>query len=249
MSLILTGGADGVDAAAMHMCLINGHKLHVYIPRYHRLADTVRRVQSGQSTPMGWKISQRDEKTSRIVPIGHHHHHHDYNLTDDNFLRDHVTIADPQCRFAYQACCRVRPGFAGYSDASKALIMLNVSIVDRCDALFAFGWADRRSAHDPLGVIWHLRVKGDTGWSVELAQLLHKPVYVYDLQCEQWLTHLPQTDMFTPCGPPQLTPVSAIVGSRRFPSHLGAKGYNALFDLILTADINYSPEERKNIDS
>lgn len=87
-----------------------------------------------------------------------------------------------------------------------------------------------------MGIADHvpLRVEGSTGWSVDLGKGLGKPDYLYDLRHYRWLSHHPATDKYAPCVAPKLTPISGIVGSRRFPSHRGSKGYQALLDLLLT---------------
>ena len=66
------------------------------------------------------------------------------------------------------------------------------------------------------------RVLGGTGWSVAMAQLLLKPLYVFDLDMEQWYWWNPTLQQYQPCDGmteeqiplPTLQDKTAIVGTR-----------------------------------
>ena len=66
------------------------------------------------------------------------------------------------------------------------------------------------------------RVLGGTGWSVAMAQLLLKPLYVFDLDMEQWYWWNPTLQQYQPCDGmteeqiplPTLQGKTAIVGTR-----------------------------------
>ena len=75
-----------------------------------------------------------------------------------------------------------------------------------------------------LGYFDELRkdVLGGTGWSVVMAQLLGKPLYVFDLDMEQWFWWNPTLGQYQPCegmteeqiALPTLQDTTAIVGTR-----------------------------------
>ena len=75
-----------------------------------------------------------------------------------------------------------------------------------------------------LGYFDELRkhVLGGTGWSVAMAQLLLKPLYVFDLDMEQWYWWNPTLQHYQPCESmteeqialPTLQDKTAIVGTR-----------------------------------
>ena len=66
------------------------------------------------------------------------------------------------------------------------------------------------------------RVLGGTGWSVAMAQILGKPLYVFDLDMEQWYWWNPTLQDYLPCGGmtelqvclPELQDKTAIVGTQ-----------------------------------
>ena len=65
-------------------------------------------------------------------------------------------------------------------------------------------------------------VLGGTGWSVAMAQILGKPLYVFDLDMEQWYWWNPTLQDYLPCQGltelqvclPELQDKTAIVGTR-----------------------------------
>ena len=66
------------------------------------------------------------------------------------------------------------------------------------------------------------QVSGGTGWSVTIAQVLHKLLYVFDLDMEQWSWWDPTSQQYQPCegmseeqiALPTLQDKTAIVGTR-----------------------------------
>ena len=75
-----------------------------------------------------------------------------------------------------------------------------------------------------LGYFDELRkhVLGGTGWSVAMAQIFGKPLYVFDLDMEQWYWWNPTLQQYQPCegmteeqiALPTLQDKTAIVGTR-----------------------------------
>ena len=71
-------------------------------------------------------------------------------------------------------------------------------------------------------VLTLVHVLGGTGWSVAIAQLLNKPLYVFDLDMEQWYWWNPTLQQYEPCDGmteeqislPTLQDKTAIVGTR-----------------------------------
>ena len=63
---------------------------------------------------------------------------------------------------------------------------------------------------------------GGTGWAVEMAKLLQKVLYVYDVQHDIWFWYNPEQELFYACDQmseeqfalPTLVPRTAIVGVR-----------------------------------
>ena len=55
-------------------------------------------------------------------------------------------------------------------------------------------------------------VQGGTAWAVQMALDARKPVYLFDQESEQWLTH--SYDLWIPCPVPVLTRHFAGIGSR-----------------------------------
>lgn len=57
---------------------------------------------------------------------------------------------------------------------------------------------------------------GGTGWTVEMAKVLNKVLYVYDVGFDLWCRYNPHRDLFFPCDStlPTLTKNTAIVGMR-----------------------------------
>ena len=91
---------------------------------------------------------------------------------------------------------------------SKQYIHRNYYIVKQADRVLAFTWfsPDRKVC------------MGGTGWTVEIAKVLNKDLYVYDVLLNLWCRYNPHRDLFFPChlqeSLPTLTKNTAIVGMR-----------------------------------
>ena len=113
------------------------------------------------------------------------------------------------------------------------LLQRNYQIAKKAHTIYAFGILEQD----------HKRVKGGTGWTVQLAMDLGKPVYLFDIPSQSWYRsdHYYQVNenaatlvtgsQFVPWGPkkPTLHQSSAIVGSRDVDSSTRAE-IQALFN-------------------
>ena len=65
----------------------------------------------------------------------------------------------------------------------------NYHVIKPASLVLALGYFDELRKH----------VLGGTGWSVAMAQLLLKPLYVFDLDMEQWYWWNPTLQQYQPC--------------------------------------------------
>ena len=95
---------------------------------------------------------------------------------------------------------------------SLQYLQRNYHVVTPASMVLALGYFDELRKH----------VLGGTGWSVVMAQLLGKPLYVFDLDMDQWYWWNPTLQDYQPCegmteaqiAPPTLQDKTAIVGTR-----------------------------------
>ena len=88
----------------------------------------------------------------------------------------------------------------------------NYHVIKPASLVLALGYFDELRKH----------VLGGTGWSVAMAQLLLKPLYVFDLDMEQWHWWNPTLQQYQPCNGmtydqislPTLQDNTAILGTR-----------------------------------
>ena len=88
----------------------------------------------------------------------------------------------------------------------------NYHVIKPASLVLALGYFDKLRNH----------VLGGTGWSVAMARLLLKPLYVFDLDMEQWYWWNPTLQQYQPCkgmteeerGLPTSEAKTAIVGIR-----------------------------------
>jgi len=88
----------------------------------------------------------------------------------------------------------------------------NYHVVKNASLVLALGYFDEARKH----------VSGGTGWSVAIAQVLNKPLYVFDLDMEHWYWWNPTLQQYQPCEGmteeqvclPTLQDKTAIVGKR-----------------------------------
>ena len=91
-------------------------------------------------------------------------------------------------------------------------VQRNYHVIKPASLVLALGYFDELRKH----------VLGGTGWSVAMAQLLGKPLYVFDLDMEQWYWWNPTLQHYLPCegmteeqiALPTLQDHTAIVGTR-----------------------------------
>ena len=97
---------------------------------------------------------------------------------------------------------------------TQELLQRNFHVVQRAHTLYAFGHLTSDKRH----------VEGGTGWSVEFAILLDKPIFLWDIGSAHWYRFDYSHKTFYATLPmlvPTLHPVSAIVGTRRINQHPG----------------------------
>ena len=95
---------------------------------------------------------------------------------------------------------------------SLQYIQRNYYVIRPASLVFAVGYFDELHKH----------LLGGTGWSVVMAQLLGKPLYVFDVDREDWLWWNPAQGQYQPCegmtedyiALPTLQDKTAIVGTR-----------------------------------
>ena len=95
---------------------------------------------------------------------------------------------------------------------SLQYIQRNYHVIQPASLVLAVGYFDELRKH----------VLGGTGWSVVMAQLLGKPLYVFDVDREEWLWWNPTLGQYQPCegmtedmiALPTLQDKTAIVGTR-----------------------------------
>ena len=105
---------------------------------------------------------------------------------------------------------------------SKQYIQLNFCVVRDVDMVLAFTCFESRQT--VFGLPVHSPCIGGTGWAVEFAKMLRKPLYVYDLTLDFWFWYNHDEAMFEQCEgmsdtfvcAPTFMPTTAIVGVRNF---------------------------------
>jgi len=91
-------------------------------------------------------------------------------------------------------------------------IQRNYHVIQPASLVLAMGYFDEFRKH----------LLGGTGWSVVMAQILGKPLYVFDLDRDQWYWWNPTLQQYQPCegmtdlqiARPTLQDKTAIVGTR-----------------------------------
>ena len=91
-------------------------------------------------------------------------------------------------------------------------IQRNYHVIKNASLVLALGYFDGLRKH----------VLGEPGWPVAMAQMLHKPLYVFDVEMEQWYWWDPSLENYQPCEGMTETPIcnptlqdhTAIVGTR-----------------------------------
>ena len=103
---------------------------------------------------------------------------------------------------------------------TRQYIQRNYCIVEEADLVLAFTKFETNK--NVFGIQVNTVCMGGTGWAVEFAKLLGKPLYVYDIDLELWYWYDNEEKMFEPCDGmsekqiclPTFVPKTAIVGSR-----------------------------------
>ena len=103
---------------------------------------------------------------------------------------------------------------------SRQYIQRNYCVVKQADLVLAF------TLFQPNRTVFGLQVQtvcmGGTGWTVEFAKILRKPLYVFDVEAELWYWFDYELDRFEQCDAmserqiclPTFVPKTAIVGLR-----------------------------------
>ena len=141
-----------------------------------------------------------------------------------NLCGDHSTLspscqgpltlisASNGCGYAHGDGAAFRLGRHVQSPITLQYIQRNYHVIKDASLVLALGYFDRLRKH----------VLGGTGWVVVMAQMLHKPLYVFDVAMEQWYWWNPTLENYQPCEGMTETPIcnptlqdhTAIVGTR-----------------------------------
>ena len=105
---------------------------------------------------------------------------------------------------------------------SRQYIQRNFCVVKQADLVLAFTCFEQRN--HIFGLPCHTTCMGGTGWVVEFAKMLCKPLYVYELTLDFWFWYDYDTCRFEQCEGmsdtfvclPTFVPKTAIVGVRNF---------------------------------
>ena len=101
----------------------------------------------------------------------------------------------------------VRLGKQLTSPISQQYILRNYYIVSQADRVLAFTCLSLTTQGCP----------GGTGWGVDMAKVLRKSLYVYDVERRGWFWYNPSQEVFHACDPdqyPTLVQKTAIIGMR-----------------------------------
>ena len=116
------------------------------------------------------------------------------------------------------------------SPISQQYIYRNYHIVNQADRVLAFTCLSSTTRTCP----------GGTGWAVEMAKVLQKDLYVYDVASDVWYWYNPYHNDFVACGPeqsPLLGPKTSIVGMRNIDEYPKALlALQEIFHRSLTLD-------------
>ena len=123
-------------------------------------------------------------------------------LTQSHFDEDTPTVTQAALRLGRQVSHSI----------SLQYIQRNYHVVKSASLVLAMGYFDESCKH----------VMGGNGWSVVMAQILGKPLYVFDLDLDQWYWWNPTSQQYQPCeglteeqiALPTLQDQTAIVGTR-----------------------------------
>lgn len=80
-------------------------------------------------------------------------------------------------------------------------------------------------------------VSGGTGWAVEMGIQKNMPIYVFDMDCEQWHQWTYRINMFLECDTPILTQSFAGIGSRQL-TEAGIKAIRGVYTKTFNEDAN-----------
>ena len=105
---------------------------------------------------------------------------------------------------------------------SRQYIQCNFCVVKHADLVLAFTCFEQRKT--VFGVHVNTTCIGGTGWAVEFAKMLRKPLYVYELTLDFWFWYNYDDSQFEQCEGmsetfvclPTFVPKTAIVGVRNF---------------------------------
>ena len=122
------------------------------------------------------------------------------------------TEADYACRAANKWLQRTCPSS---SCKVNGLLRCNYWIIKKADTVYAFG----KFAQNSQGLEF---VDGWTGWGVEMARLMHKPLYLYSVTHNRWFEYDHVEDRFEACLEPIVSLMGktcAIISTRNMEAH------------------------------
>lgn len=103
--------------------------------------------------------------------------------------------------------------------AYKDLLSRNWQQVKNSEAIFAISEINANNKE----------VSGGTGWAVQMAIDVNKPVYVFDQKIGLWNKYNQQSQRFETCPPPVLTKNFAGIGTRKL-NEVGLQAITKLYD-------------------
>jgi hypothetical protein len=148
---------------------------------------------------------------------GFKNHNHYYHGTKTPL--GNVEITDEQLEEGWKHVLLANKTLLRKPDAYKDLLSRNWFQVKNADAIYAIG---------EISMSWQ-GINGGTGWAVQMAIDVFKPVYVFDQKIGLWCCYDYQNKIFDVCKSPILTRNYAGIGTRKI-NDVGKKAIGKLYD-------------------
>ena len=202
---VITGGAKGTDAWAIRWAWQYGLRIMCILPYNYPITRV-----NGKGLRL---CGGHDPK---LVHASAASHPGDLSLDVPRinmiWCNSPDTEADLACRAANKRLQRTYPSS---SCKVNGLLQRNYWIIKKADTVYAFG----KFARNSQGLEC---VDGGTGWGVEMARLMHKPLYLYSMTHNRWFEYDRVEDRFEACLEPitsLMGKTCAIIGTRNMEAH------------------------------